>query len=745
MEEEGTPFFLRSLKTTLYGSLSDHFFFVEKTPVPSDNEGEEVPHLSNHREALVTPSSLHTSTPPPSTPGLRSEHRASPSSPIRTDLSASATSIRSTQRHRSVSPSKGKSDEQMAFSLSPIHKENDLDHSTKSHESSFLTDNTGDHTSDHTGEHRGFLLSPIHNTDLTASSHFKKASMKPQVSSKRQQPSHQLDTISLSPIYVKTLGTEDLKSKKSDSSYSKHKLEPKSCESVTLSPLHTTTHMRESEGVATDVKSPIHHSKKAIQIHMPSADPSHSLISSQRASPSHHPLVSSQKMDSKALTQNAHKTSPVADSEVAGDKNPKSPKQTALKTAIESATVSAQPITTPVTTSLTTVMENGMHFTEGGLENDLAELQSALEAAGLPQLGENTSSQESCSNQAPHTNGLLSGQKGGGGVPQVKGVAAGADITDTVRAIAAEELASLTKEILLQGLEREDIPRHQTGPVQPPEPPSQHSAVKQQTRGASASSEPSVKTLPSAATGLREREETVVEPSSTDHFLPSDEHQSTEQAGFNLSPIHVTSDDRLVVPSKKNSEMKEKRSVVKTQVKQGGRREGGRQVGTKTAVRKPPSVATRSTRARVPPTPPPSSAGAKPTPRSSVKSLGFSKLAPSSSHLPVRAKSPGTSRRFSKSKLDRERATRLPVKGETPSIRTLSGSSLHSRWVESSSVQGSGAVETESARDHANSEVSCLFDSRMPQEERDYTASASASTIILIRLPRRKDSRLSDS
>ena len=80
------------------------------------------------------------------------------------------------------------------------------------------------------------------------------------------------------------------------------------------------------------------------------------------------------------------------------------------------------------------------------------------------------------------------------------------------------------------------------------------------------------------------------------------------------------------------------------------------------------------------------------------------------------------------------------MKGETPSIRTLSGSSLHSRWVESSSVQGSGAVETESARDHANLEVSCLFDSGMPQEERDYTASASASTIILIRLPQRKDS-----
>ena len=652
----------------------------------------------------MTPSSLHTfsiSTPPPSTPGLRSEHRASPSSPIRTDLSASATSIGSTQRHRSVSPSEGKPDEQMAFSLSPIHKENDLDHSTKGHKldaSSFLTD--------HTGEHRGFLLSPIHNTDLTASSHFKKASMKPQLSSKHQQPSHQLDTISLSPIHVKTPGTEDWKSRKTNSSDSKHKLEPKSCESVTLSPLHTSTHMRESEGVATDVKSPVHHSKKPIQIHMPSADPSHFLISSQRASPSHHPLVSSQKMDSKVPTQDAHKTSPVTDSEVAGEE--KSPKQTHLKAATESATVSAQPIT-PVTTSLTTVTEGGIHFTEGGLENDLAELQSALEAAGLPQLGENISSQESCSDQAPHTTGLLSGRQGGGGVPQMKGVAAGADITDTVRAIAAEELASLTKEIILQGLEREDTPRHQTGPVQPPEP-SQHSAVKQQTRGAFASSELSVKTLPSAATGLQEREEALVESSATDHFLPSDEHQSMERAGFDLSPIHVTSDDRLVQPSKKNSEMKEKRSLAKTQVKQGGRREGGRQVGTKSAMRKPPSVATRSTRARVPPTPPPSSAGTKPTPRSSVKSPGFSKLAPSSSHLPVRAKSPGTSRRVGRSKLDRERATKLPVKGEAPSIRTLSGSSLHSGWVESSSVQESGAVETESARDHANLEVSCLFD-----------------------------------
>ena len=668
----------------------------------------------------MTPSSLHTSstsTPPPSTPGLRSEHRASPSSPIRTDLSASATSIGSTQRHRSVSPSKGKPDEQMTFSLSPIHKENDLDPCTKSHKldaSSFLTDHTDDHTSDHTGEHRGFLLSPIHNTDLTASSHFKKASMKPQVSSKHQQPSHQLDTISLSPIHVNTPGTEDWKPRKTDSSDSKHKLEPKSCKSVTLSPLHTSTHMRESEGVTTDVKSPVHHNKKPIQIHMPSADPSHPLISSQRASPSHHLLVSSQKMDSKVPTQDAHKTSPVADSEVAEEENPKSPKQTHLKVATESATtVSAQPIT-PVTTSLTTVTEGGIHFTEGGLENDLAELQSALEAAGLPQLGENISSQESCSDQAPHTTSLLSGRQGGGGVPQVKGVGVGADITDTVRAIAAEELASLTKEILLQGLEREDTHRHQTGPVQPPEPPSQHSAVKQQTQGAFASSELSVKTLPSAATGLQEREETVVESSATDHFLPSDEHQSMEQAGFDLSPIHVTSGDRLVQPSKKNSEMKEKRSLAKPQVKQGGRREGGRQVGTKTAMRKPPSVATRSTRARVPPTPPPSSAGTKPTPQSSVKSPGFSKLAPSSSHLPVRAKSPGTSRRVSRSKLDRERATRLPVKGEAPSIRTLSGSSLHSGWVESSSVQESGAVETESARDHANSEVSCLFDSGMP-------------------------------
>ena len=600
-----------------------------------------------------------------------------------------------------------------------------MDHSSKGHmldASSLLTDNTGGHTGNQS-EHRGFLLSPIHTTDLTASSHFKKASMKPQISSKLQQPSHKLDSISLSPIHVKTPGTEASKSRKSDSSGTKHKLEPKSYESVTLSPLHTTTHMRENEGV-TDVKS-VHHSKTAVQIHMPSADPSHPLISSQRTNPpdrlvssqtidpSHHPPVSSQtidpslhppvgsqKMDSKVPTPNAHTTSPVTDSEVAGEDS--SLKQAPLKAALES---SAQPTSAPEVSamnehSLTMVTERGAHFSEGGLENDLAELQSALEAAGLPRLGENITS---CSDQAPHTSGVLSGRQGGGGKLQEKAMT---DITDTIRTIAAEELASLTKEILLQGLEKEDMPRHKTTPIQPPEPPSQHSVVEQQTQGTPASSKPSMKTLPSA-TGLREREETVVEPHSTDHFLPSDEHQSMEQAGFDLSPIHVTTGGWLELPSKTNSEMKQKPSLAKTQVKQRGRREGGRQVGTKTAVRKPPLVATRSVRAGAPSTPLPSSAGAKSTPQSSVKSPGFSKLAPSSSRLPVRAKSPvRTSRRIARSKLDREQATMLPVKGEAPLIWTSSGSSLRS-GVERSAVQKSGALETESSRDCANSEVSC--------------------------------------
>ena len=606
-----------------------------------------------------------------------------------------------------------------------------MDHSSKGHmldASSLLTDNTGGHTGNQS-EHRGFLLSPIHTTDLTASSHFKKASMKPQISSKLQQPSHKLDSISLSPIHVKTPGTEASKSRKSDSSGTKHKLEPKSYESVTLSPLHTTTHMRENEGV-TDVKS-VHHSKTAVQIHMPSADPSHPLISSQRTNPpdrlvssqtidpslhppvssqtidpSLHPPVGSQKMDSKVPTPNAHTTSPVTDSEVAGEDS--SLKQAPLKAALESY---AQPTSAPEVSavnehSLTTVTERGAHFSEGGLENDLAELQSALEAAGLPQLGENITS---CSDQAPHTSGVLSGRQGGGGKLQEKAMT---DITDTLRTIAAEELASLTKEILLQGLEKEDTPRHKAAPIQPPEPSSQHSVVEQQTQGTPASSKPSMKTLPSA-TGLREREETVVEPHSTDHFLPSDEHQSMEQAGSDLSPIHVTTGGWLELPSKTNSEMKQKPSLAKTQVKQRGRREGGRQVGTKTAVKKPPLVATRSVRARAPPTPPPSSAGAKSTPQSSVKSPGFSKLAPSSSHLPVRAKSPvRTSRRIARSKLDRERATMLPVKGEAPLIRTSSGSSLRSGGVERSALQESGAIETESSRDCANSEVSCPFNTQ---------------------------------
>lgn len=135
-------------------------------------------------------------------------------------------------------------------------------------------------------------------------------------------------------------------------------------------------------------------------------------------------------------------------------------------------------------------------------------------------------------------------------------------------------------------------------------------------------------------------------------------------------------------------------------------------MGTKTAVRKPPLVATRSVRAGAPPTPLPSSAGAKSTLQSSVKSPGFSKLAPSSSHLPVQAKSPvRTSRRIARSKLDREQATMLPVKGEAPLIRTSSGSSLRS-GVERSALQESGAIETESSRDCANSEVSCPFNTQ---------------------------------
>lgn len=683
--------------------------------------------------SLHTPSS--TNTPHPPTHGHKSDLYTT------TDLRASAANIKSGSApvHRSTKLSRGRPDKQSRASVSSTYQGSDLDSSTKSFKS-----DTSSHSADTAGdlqsslnEHREILLSPIHTTELTASGHFKKFTAKEQKSEKLQQPSRKAQEIALSPIHVK-VPTTDVSRSRNQTSSLKSKVEHKDVEALRLSPIHAAVHRKDSEEVAVHTMDvghalPHRHSKKVIQSHMPSADPSD------------HPLVSSLRVKSKIPTKDSQKTSDKEKS----DNSQTSAAETVLRIP---ATSDAQPnpfhdvsAVKGQADSLTTLTENGVQFSESGLERDLAELQSALEAAGLPKLGGEDEQREQVQQAAdPLVNGGVkevsdthqsARQEGGQVLDGSKGKeeVGGLSIEDMIRAITTSELASLTKEIMLQDLEKGDPPSPEPGRIKPPEPPSEQLVVRQETGGPHTHIEPSTKALPlHIKTASPEDGKTSMEASEglgTDCVLPSSEPhelQSSDQVGFDLSPIHVTGDNGLLKHwelSRASSGTRGKRAVSRKQA--GGREGGPRFSGSKlttSTLRKTPSASTavaystQSKRTAVPPAAPPSSTGAKVTPRSSVKSPGFSKLALSSGHLlpgtkPLSGKRVPSSGRVGKMKPGRDedlKVSRPPGKGETPSIGAQRESSVRKGGAVETSVKGKkpAAMKGKLREGHLNSEVS---------------------------------------
>ena len=236
-------------------------------------------------------------------------------------------------------------------------------------------------------EQRG--LQPIHaKTELTASGHFK-SSMKPQVT----KPLHK-DVVTLSPLHVQVQNTPTVPKTGRETTYSS----ASESKDLTLSPLHavTSSPIRERTEPAGAGES-----GRRIHVHVP-------------VDVGPHPLTVSQTKHSPERA--------VKDGELDKD----------------AGSMSSQ--------TSEGVQEDGSLSQTSDLsdyERDLVELQTALDAAGLPGLGEHL-------NTTAETTKLSQDDE-----VSEKRLAAPLEhshlnMEETLRTIAAEELASLTKEILLR-------------------------------------------------------------------------------------------------------------------------------------------------------------------------------------------------------------------------------------------------------------------------------------------------------
>ena len=286
---------------------------------------------------------------------------------------------------------------------------------------------------------RGFLLSPIKATELTASGEFRKKQQR--CIQKTTAPLHQSEPVSLSPIGTTKSGVLP------DSAASAQKLsrerKPRSGTNTTpnlsLSPLQQTNRHR-FDGMAQSVGR--HHVSSQVVSDLASA-----LTRFPTGDDRLRPLVSSATPPSEPRQrQSDHGAG-------ATEATPfrASPKETSARWQESSGR--------PEETSndlLTVLPDDAAALASGGgLEGDMVELQRALEAAGLPALGAVDTSQ------------------GGGGVPELRPAGSshrptaieprlpadppggrtsdhlrGLTVEEAVRAITAEELACLTRELL---------------------------------------------------------------------------------------------------------------------------------------------------------------------------------------------------------------------------------------------------------------------------------------------------------
>ena len=323
-----------------------------------------------------------------------------------TDLTASGPSVKSSVVSRPLHTTMAVTTDD--FSLSTFHAKDASRHLNTSGSSC-----KSGSTSHHSGtqeclKEQCFTLSPIRTVLEPKASEQFKSSIKP-LAKLPSSAVHQAHDVSLSPIHAKRPMTTKL-TKESEIQTKLNIPEP---EALTLSPIHIAQTKKKGSRlhIHTEQSAETHQQQS---IHMPSAEVPPSLSF----------------MSSGTHTGGGTDHEESLNQMVEVDKKVPSKKE-------ENNTLA-------------------VGVSGSGLKTDLAELQSALRAAGMPKLTTSTSVVlQSPENHSSHkvTSTKVTNIRGSSSGHAEDSYFRGLNAQQTVRAIATEELASLTKEIILQDLE----------------------------------------------------------------------------------------------------------------------------------------------------------------------------------------------------------------------------------------------------------------------------------------------------
>ena len=347
------------------------------------------------------------------------------------------------------SPDHAGSADQKEFKLSPIHSHSGVGIASKSFVSEESSSVLSSESSSTVSEAKGFSLTPIHVKQLTASDLFKSAPVDMAPKGKQQHDT----AMTLSPLHATSSGVFNRSTSELKSPEKKALVADDKPLMMGLSPIDTnvtklTVHQGGQMKVCTEtgLSSPIHKSRT----HEPS-----NLLLQHKADV--RPQVSG---DPTKLEDNLETISD--QSQTANDSMDIQP-QTKEEGSLAAAAVEL------------TVAD------ESGLGKDLAELQSALQAAGLPPMGmkeessqdtlqppskgyppvdisveEPKISQSSAPRDAESAQLAASNSEPGAHMPEsakpASGGMTGLNLREAIRAIATEELTSISREILKQDM-----------------------------------------------------------------------------------------------------------------------------------------------------------------------------------------------------------------------------------------------------------------------------------------------------
>ncbi len=400
-------------------------------------------------------------------------------------------------------------------------------------------------------EQAGFQLSPIHaKMELTASGHFKSVK-KPQVSGLVQ--THEAEGISLSPLHGKDpQGKAARGSKDTKDGVTSKKMES----DVVLSPIHATQPraLLEKGSAGTEQRSPKHVLGRS---HMTGTG--HSLVVSKTTADDqvHKSAVpESLRYLVREERGEALKWKRGSGGSVGGSRG--------IANVAEKAREMKQVALEKTPTRVSDL--NASMFQTLGLEGDMAELQRALEAAGLPQLpdaGEEAGERHEEEEEEEESKKIEVASPPGrekqltspaGDYTHLSGLS----IQDAIRALATEELASVTKEILLG----KNAAHESTGKTP-------------KTTLAPVPSTPALEPVRIMDSQLPEHSKfTRQEPIQSQGGGSGEKKLAVEQRGFELSPIHeIKEPEELQMARKKasSSKLEGRDRVSKEQARKEGR------------------------------------------------------------------------------------------------------------------------------------------------------------------------------